>query len=174
MRGRIVGVDFGKEFHLSAGRNQFDQRRLMAHPHAADALDHGRRAAFGQHLLDPLVDLPAALRHAARAQPDANFAQFAAGRDDFRCLANRAVLLMFEEIVQHFADHRGSQMAVGDAVDLNDRGQRAAAQAGDLFEREKPLGIGVFAVAQMKLPREGVLHQARPLHVASGPVANAG
>ena len=75
----IFGGDTGKEFCASARRDKFDQRRLMAHAHAADAFHHGGRAAFGQHLLDGLMHFAAALGHAARAESDANFAAFAHG-----------------------------------------------------------------------------------------------
>ena len=58
-------------------------------------------------------------------------------------------------------------------VDLDDRGQRAAAEAGHLLDREQPLGIGIAAAADAEVTFQGVLHQFRALHVAGRAVADA-
>ena len=60
----IVGIDPGKEFCASARRHKFDQRRLMAHAHAADAFDGRRRARFDQRGLDGAMDVAASLSDA--------------------------------------------------------------------------------------------------------------
>ncbi len=119
-------------------RDQLDQRRLVAHAHAADALDHGRRAGLGQRLADRLVDLAAALGHAAGAQADADLAQrrrpaaagaAAAPAWPSRCCSRKSSSTSPTVLRR--------ELAVGHAVDLDHRGQRAAAQAGDLLDGEQ-------------------------------------
>ena len=83
-----------------------------------------------------------------------------------------AGLLVPEEIVQHLGHGLAGQMAVGDAVDLHDRGQRAAAEAGDLLDGEQPLGVGVLALRELQVPAEGLLDQLGPFDVAGRAVAD--
>ena len=45
---------------------------------------------------------------------------------------------------------RGREPAVGHAVDLHHRRQRAAAQAGDLLDGEQAVGVGVLAVGDVR------------------------
>ena len=78
-----------------------------------------------------------------------------------------------KKIIQHFGDHRRRDVSVGDAVDLDHRGQRAAAQAGDLFDRKQPPGVGIFAADDPQLPLQGVLDRAGPFHVAGRAMADA-
>ena len=111
-------------------------------------LTHGRGAGFGQHVLDGVVDLAAALGDAAGAEADADLARpprrrRTAGRR--RCGGARAVWRL-EEIVDRLGDHLRREAAVGRLVDLHHRGQRAAAEAGDLLDREQAVGVGVLAV----------------------------
>ncbi len=80
--------------------------------------------------------------------------------------------LLPEKIVQHVADHGRRQPPIGDAVDLHHRGQRATAQAGHLFDREEPFGVGVVAGGDFQPPLEGVLDQLRAFHVTGRAVAN--
>ena len=48
-RPGVFGLHAGEELRRpAAGRNEFHQRRLVAHAHAADLFHHGRRAAGGQ------------------------------------------------------------------------------------------------------------------------------
>ncbi len=86
--------------------------------------------------------------------------------------AGRAAPLLLQEILDHLADHRGREPSVGDAVDLHDRGQRAAAEARDFLDREQPVGIGVVAAGDFQPAFEGVLDQLGPFHVAGGAVAD--
>ena len=84
-----------------------------------------------------LVDLAAALGHAAGAQADADLAhRRRAGGRRVRPAAGAVPLLLLQEIVEHVARPCvRREPAVGHAVDLDHRGQRAAAQAGDLLRR---------------------------------------
>ena len=172
--GRVVGADFGEELRrAAAGRNQFDQRRLVAHADAADPFHHGRRAAFGQRVFDRAMDLAASLGDAARAEPDADFAHVAAEDDrPRRAVRPRRSFCCCRKSSSTSPTIVGREPAVGDAVDLHDRGQRAAAEAGHLLDREQPVGVGVVAVGDLQPPLEGVLDQLGALHVAGRAVAD--
>ena len=74
-RRGALGLDLGKQPCGAGGRDQLDQRHLMAHAHAAHGLEHGRGAAGGNRPLDGLMDLAASLGDAAGAQTDADLAQ---------------------------------------------------------------------------------------------------
>ena len=78
-----------------------------------------------------------------------------------------------EKGLDHFAGAVPVEVAVGHVVDLDHRGQRAAAEAGDLLDREQALGIGIAAAGDAEVAFQGVLHQFRAFHVASRAVADA-
>ena len=169
----VFGLHAGEELRRSAaGRNQFHQRRLMAHPHAADLLHHRRGPGGGQGAADGLMDFPAALGHAARTQADADLAHRAVmhGRGQ---IGRPALAVVREKGLDHFAGAVRVEVAVGHVVDLDDRGQRAAAEAGDLLDREQSLGIGIVAAADAEVTFQGVLHQFRAFHMAGRAVADA-
>ena len=83
MSAASSALTLAKSFFSPAadGVDDFDQRRLMAHADAADPFHHGRRAAFGQRVLDRPIDAAASLGDAARAEPDANLAHVLAEND---------------------------------------------------------------------------------------------
>ena len=127
----------------------------------------------GQCLLDRSVDLAAALGDAAGAKADANFAQLAC-REPFRAPPGSAAdsWRCWRKSSSTLPTVRGREMAVGDAVDLHDGGQRAAAEAGDFLDGEQAVGVGVAAGGDAQPPLEGVLDQLRALHVAGRAVAD--
>ena len=64
--------------------------------------------------------------------------------------------LRLEEVVDQRCRHdAGGQVAVGDAVDLHHRRQRAAAEAGDPLEGEPAVAVGVLAVVEPQVPAAG-------------------
>ena len=126
----------------------------------------------GQGPADGLVDLPAAQGHAARPQADADLAHRAVVCCR-RQIGGPAFAVLREKGLDHLAGAVRVEVAVGHIVDLDHRGQRAAAQAGDLLDREQPLGIGIVAAADAQVAFQGVLHQFRALHVAGRAVADA-
>ena len=64
--GRFVRADFREQPRRTAARrDQFHQRRLVAHADAANPLHHGRRTAFGQCVLNRTMNLAASLGNAA-------------------------------------------------------------------------------------------------------------
>ncbi len=169
----IFGLHTREELRRSAaGRDQFHQRRLMAHPHAADLFHHRRGPRGGQGAADGIMDFPAALGHAARTQADADLAHWAImhGR---RQIGGTARGIVREKGLDHFAGTVRVEIAVGHMVDLDDRGQRAAAKASHLLDREQPLGIGIVATADAEVTFQGVLHQFRAFHMAGRAVADA-
>ena len=120
--------------------------------------------------------LAAPLGHAAGAQADADLARPGppAGR---RGLLGAAAAAGWPCWLRKSSITSGTRLrrepAVGDAVDLDHRGQRAAAQAGDLLDREQALGVGVVALGDAQVALQGVLDQLRALHVAGRAVADA-
>ena len=121
----------------------------MAHAHAADALDDGRAPRRARTCADRLVDLAAPLGHAAGAQPHADLA--ASRRPAERAAADAPRRWRLLPLGNPRALRRtmpDSDVAVSDLVDLDHRGQRAAAQAGHLLDRETAFGVGVVAVGQ--------------------------
>ena len=162
-RPGVFGLHAGEQLRRpAAGRNQFHQRRLMAHPHAADLLHHRRGPAGGQGAADGLMDLPAAQGHAARTQADADLAHGAVvhGRSQ---IGGPALAVVREKGLDHFARTVRVEVAVGHVVDLDHRGQRAAAQAGDLLDREQSLGIGIAAAGRCRGAAPGRLAPAPSL-----------
>ena len=172
-RGGVLGRDLGEEFRGPLFRDDLDQGRLMAHAHASDPFYRSGSPGRVERLGHGLMDLAATLGNAAGAEPDANFADRIGRLGGLGFSRGRAVGRLFQEIVQHAADHRGSQPAVGHLVDLNDRRQGAASQAGDFFDGKQPLGVGVAAVADSQLPLQRILDQSGPLHMAGRSVTDA-
>ena len=165
----VVGLDLGEQLRRpAAGGHQFDQRRLMAHAHAADPLDH-RRAALRPACGGSFVDLSASQGHAARAHADADLGHRAVGRPPPSAGRPWGPA---QKIVDHLGDAVRGETAVGDAVDLDHRGQRAAAEAGHLLDREQPFG-SVSPPGDPEVPLQGVLDQLGALHVAGRAVADA-
>ncbi len=118
------------------------------------------------------MDFPAAQGHAARTQADADLAHRAVvyGRGQ---VGGPAHAVVREKGFDHLAGTVRVEVAVGHVVDLDDRGQRATAQAGDLLDGEQPVGIRIVAAADAEVTFQGVLHPFRAFHVASRAVANA-
>ena len=75
--------------------------------------------------------------------------------------------------LEHGRDGIGCEMAVGDIADLHGRGQRAAAETGDFFDGEEPLGVGVVAFGDVQVTPEGVHDVGRALDMAGGADADA-
>ena len=128
-------------------------------------------ADLRQGILQGAVQPGAAACLAARAQADAHFAMKARlhrtppARGPGR---SRPSLFVAKEVLQNLGDGLARQVAIRDLVDLHRRGQRAAAQTGDLLHGEQLLGIRVLAVRDLQVPPELLQNQFGTLDVAGG------
>lgn len=129
-------------------------------------------ARLGQYLLDGVVHVPAALGDTAGTEADADFAQLAVWGHRLGTARRGALGLLPGKIVQYVGDHRGGEPPIGDAVDLHHGGQRAAAQAGHLLDREESLGVRVVARGDFQAALECVLDQLRAFDVTGCAVAD--
>ena len=82
------------------------------------------------------------------------------------------ILFLLEKIGQHFGHRDWSNVAVCNAVDLNDRRKRATAQAGNFLDSEQALAIGILALIDFQLPFQCILNQSGTLHMTRGAMAN--
>ena len=131
----------------------------MAHPDAADRLDDGRHTHLPDCSLQRRQHLHAASGDAAGAGADAYLRCTVCALPFTLCKGlNPAACLQFEEIREHLGDAIRRNMAVGDAVYLHYRGQRAAAQAVHTLQREKPVGSSGYVLVQAQVPAEGVAY----------------
>jgi len=172
----VFRLNPGVQVRRPVGPDDLYQRSLMAHAHAADAFDRCARARFRHGFGQGLLDVPAAPGNAAGAQADADLAFGTALRrpGPGRSLPpGGAPFLPFQEVLDDPVRLVGLDVPVGDLVDLHNRGERAAAQAGDLLEREQLAGVGVFFIGDVQKASEGVAHERGALDVAGRAVADA-
>ena len=79
----------------------------------------------------------------------------------------------FQEIMDHAPDGVGGEVPVSDLVDLDGRGEGAAAQAGDFLDGEKLVGVGVLVVFEVELTADGVVNQRSAFDMTGGADTNA-
>src|SRR5262249_18052671 len=121
--------------------------------------------------LERLAHVLAAAGDAAGALADADLADPGLARHPRRAVRARAGLLRLlarQEVPDRLVDGARGQIAVRGAVDLHHRRQRAAADAGDLVDRDLALRVRVLVRRDPAAQLDAVDDQLRALHVAGG------
>ncbi|OQB40632.1 MAG: hypothetical protein BWY09_00740 [Candidatus Hydrogenedentes bacterium ADurb.Bin179] len=154
-------------------QHDFQQRRLVAHAHAADVFYLHADAQIFQRFHQGAANLFAAARHTTGPQPDA---YFTSGRR--RLFPGSGGLkgnmrLLFQKILQHARHGIRNHMAISDRVNPDGRRKRATAEAGDFLKGEHPFRIRVLGCAEVQVFRHGVIHRSRSLYVARRAIAHA-
>ncbi len=150
--GEVAAHDGGAEFGRYAGvadrpavgEVELDERCVVAHAYATDAFDADLGAVAAQGGAEGLVDAAAAVGYAAGAQADADFAGPGAPGGRVRRGRRWRPAVGRRRGMQDRLEHGvAEQMAVRGAVNLQDGCERAAAHAGDRFERVLAVRVGV-------------------------------
>ena len=168
----FVRADLGIKCRRPIGQTDLDDRRLVAHADAADAFD---RCVDAEILYSPAQEVEqfvAALRHAAGAEADADLCAVAVAVPGDGVHIGDRFVPGCAEIIHHFRDRVRGQVAVCHVVELDDRRQRAATEAGDALDGELVVRTRVVAAGDPELPADVIVDVFRAFDVAGGAVAD--